>query len=141
MHVNATELIEFKTANNVIKLGDLKGKVVYIDFWASWCKPCRKSFPWMNDLHSRYSKDGLTIIAVNLDTDKELVNKFLQKYPADFTIAYDPEGKLAKQFEVKGMPSSYIISRHGKKVFSHVGYREKNVSMVESVLEKQLNIK
>lgn len=134
----ATPDISMKTEQGVIKLSDFKGKVIYLDFWASWCIPCRKSFPWMNDLQKRYGNKGFKIIAINLDQESDKVKAFLEKIPANFTIAYDPEGITAKTFKVKGMPSSYLIDRTGKIVFSHIGFREKEVPVMEQKIKQLL---
>lgn len=112
------------TDDGAIALSQLQGQVVYVDFWASWCGPCRKSFPWMNDLHSRYEKQGLRIVAINLDTDRSLSARFLEKYPARFIIAYDPQGDVAEAYHVSGMPSSYLIDRQGRIHATHLGFRE-----------------
>jgi len=97
-----------------------KGKVIYLDFWASWCGPCRQSFPWLNDMQDKYK--NLKIISINLDNDKNLANEFLAETPANFTVIYDPKGKLAKQYKIKGMPSSYLINKTGELVGSHAGF-------------------
>ena len=123
-----------------ISLNEFKGKVVYLDFWASWCGPCRKSFPWMQAVYSKYQSQGLVIIAVNLDTEKNLANQFLtelanrEKLNVSFPIRYDPEGKLANQFDLQGMPSSYLFDRSGKLVTQHVGFFEKNKTQYEQEL-------
>ncbi|MDT8283493.1 MAG: TlpA disulfide reductase family protein [Gammaproteobacteria bacterium] len=127
--------------NKNINLAKLKGKVVYLDFWASWCDPCRKSFPWMNDMHARYDGKNFTIIAVNLDTTKEDATKFLGKVPADFAVAYDPEGKVATQYNLKAMPSSYLIDKKGNLVMTHKGYREGEASEIEARILALLNSK
>ncbi|MFV2060726.1 MAG: TlpA family protein disulfide reductase [Gammaproteobacteria bacterium] len=124
-----------KTDSGTITLNDLKGKVVYLDFWASWCVPCRKSFPWMNAMHVKYSSKGLVILAINLDKKPEAVAKFLKQYPAKFKIAYDPSGKSAEAYKVLGMPSSYILDRNGNIVSTHIGFREKD----KAELEKKIN--
>lgn len=124
-----------------IKLSDYRGKVVYLDFWASWCVPCRKSFPWMNEMKKRHSKKGLEIIAINLDSKPEKAAFFLEKIPANFTIAFDPEGKTAKSYEVKGMPSSYFIDRKGVLRDSHIGFRSKDEAPMEQRLIELLNEK
>jgi thiol-disulfide isomerase/thioredoxin len=113
---------ETSALNNL--LPSLKGKVVLLDFWASWCGPCRQSFPWMNDLEQRYGKDGLVIVAVNMDQDRELAQQFLAQVPAKFRIAYDPKGDLATQLDVSTMPSSFVIDRHGQIRERHKGFRE-----------------
>ena len=127
--------------NKSINLEKLKGKVVYLDFWASWCDPCRKSFVWMNDMHSRYDSKKFTIIAVNLDASKKDAIKFLEKVPADFDIAYDPEGSVATKYNLKAMPTSYLIDKKGQLVFAHKGYREGDAADIEAKIRKLLNIK
>ena len=82
------------------KLSDLAGQVVYLDFWASWCKPCRKSFPWMNQMQHKYAGKGLQIIAINLDTESSLAMNFLDKVPAQIPIIYDPEGNIASDYQL-----------------------------------------
>ena len=127
--------------NKSINLEKLKGKVVYLDFWASWCDPCRKSFVWMNDMHSRYDSKKFTIIAVNLDSSKKDAIKFLEKVPANFDIAYDPEGSVATKYNLKAMPTSYLIDKKGKLVFAHKGYREGDAAEIEEKIRQLLNIK
>lgn len=122
----------WRTSDGELNLTQLEGKVVYLDFWASWCGPCRKSFPWMNTLQDKYAEQGLVVIAVNLDKDRELVKQFLAKYPAHFTVAYDPAGESAAAFGVKGMPSSYLIDRNGEIRHSHIGFREKDREALEA---------
>jgi cytochrome c biogenesis protein CcmG, thiol:disulfide interchange protein DsbE len=122
-----------------INLAKLKGKVVYLDFWASWCDPCRKSFPWMNDIHSRYDPKDFTIVAVNLDTSRKDAAKFLDKVPADFDVAYDPEGSVATKYNLKAMPSSYLIDKKGQLVYIHKGYREGDTNEIEEKIRQLLN--
>ncbi|MBA6263225.1 TlpA family protein disulfide reductase [Colwellia sp. Bg11-12] len=116
-----------------------KGKVIYLDFWASWCGPCRKSFPWMNNIQDKYQQQGLVIISVNVDNNKALADKFLAEIPANFTVFYDPKGKVARQFKLKGMPSSYIIDRSGKVVSPHVGFSQSKKTKYEQELIALLN--
>lgn len=103
-------------------LSQFSGELIYIDFWASWCGPCRKSFPWMNEMHHKYADQGLKIIAINLDNDISLARQFLGQISADFTIAYDPDTQVAEQFDILGMPSSYLFNRQGKLVAKHLGF-------------------
>lgn len=105
-----------------LNLSAYKGKVVYLDFWASWCKPCRESFPWMNAIEDNYRDRGLVVIAVNLDHDRGLAQDFLQQNPADFKIVYDPGGTLAEKYKVGAMPTSVLIGRDGKIRFVHSGF-------------------
>ena len=115
-----------------------RGEVVYIDFWASWCGPCRKSFPWMNKIQSQYQSQGFTIISINLDADKSLANKFLLETPANFAVIYDPTGKLAKHFKIQGMPSSMLIGRDGKIKSRHTGFFTNKISTYEQEIEELL---
>ena len=119
-------------------LSKLKGKVVYIDFWASWCVPCRKSFPWMNDMRNRYDRKDLQIIAINLDSNRDDAMKFLEKVPANFDIAYDPDGEIAAKYDLQVMPSSYLINRKGEVVFAHKGFREGDTAEIEAKIQKLL---
>ncbi len=118
-----------------------KGKVIYLDFWASWCGPCRKSFPWMNKIQKKYKQQGFSVISVNLDANKDLAIKFLNETPAFFTVIYDPRGKLAKHFKIQGMPSSMLIARDGKIKFRHTGFFTKKISQYQQEIEQLLAIK
>lgn len=115
-----------------------RGKVVLLDFWASWCTPCRKSFPWMNALQTKYGAQGLTIIAVNVDMEKQLAAEFLQAVPAQFRIEYDPKGALATQLNVAAMPTSFLLDRNGRIVRQHAGFREAQQAMREHEIEQLL---
>lgn len=116
-----------------------RGKVVVVDFWASWCVPCRRSFPWMNEMHSKYGDDGLVIIGVNMDADAADAQKFLGQYPAEFSVVYDPNGDLARQYDVIAMPSSYVFDRDGKQVAQHLGFKVKQQEEYEALLLETLN--
>lgn len=120
------------------QLSALRGKIVYLDFWASWCAPCRKSFPWMNELHKRFRERGLVVIAVNLDEKREDADAFLARYPAQFRIAYDAAATGAKSFGVKGMPTSFLIARDGTVIFEHKGYRESLNGDIEKEIRRAL---
>lgn len=128
------------TPQLVGSLTELQGKVVYVDFWASWCKPCRKSFPWMNEMQAKYSTD-LQVIAINLDTDAELAAMFLQQVPATMPIIYDPEGEIAKAYQIIGMPSSYIIDKQGNLRFSHKGFFKQNQAQYEQQIQTLISEK
>ncbi len=128
-------------ANGPVELAKLKGQVVYLDFWASWCTPCRASFPWMNEMQKRYADKGLTIVAVNLDNEKDKAREFISATHPNFTIAFDPDGKVAEQYEVMGMPSSYLIDRHGKLHSSHIGFRAKDRTELEKSIVEILGSK
>ena len=106
-----------------VDLAALKGKVVYVDFWASWCAPCKQSFPWMNEMQAKYGARGLQIVAVNVDARREDADKFLAEVPAAFLIGFDPKGDSPKRFQIKGMPSSVLVGPTGQVVQVHAGFR------------------
>jgi len=131
-----------KVLNNFEKLiSDHQGKIIYLDFWASWCGPCRKSFPWLNDMQEKYQQHGLVVISVNVDNDKALAEEFLAQVPAKFKVFYDPKGQVARKFKLKGMPSSYIIDRSGKVVSTHVGFSDSKKPEYEKALLQLLSSK
>ena len=107
-------------------------KVIYVDFWASWCGPCKQSFPWMNKMQSRYHDQGFDIIAVNLDDQHSNAVNFLSKVPADFTIAYDPNGAVAQQYGLTVMPTSFLIDRNGRISYVHRGFKTADRDEMES---------
>src|SRR4051812_13390131 len=83
-----------------LDLDRYRGKVVVVDFWASWCKPCRQSIPWLNEMRSRHAKDGLVVIGVNVDAERADAERFLRAVPIDFEVVFDPDGELAQRFKV-----------------------------------------
>src|SRR6266568_3938318 len=107
---------------DLVALERLRGRVVYVDFWASWCGPCRRSFPWMNEMQQKYGARGFTVVGVNVDKRRPDAERFLQQTPAAFTIVYDEAGKTPEAYAVKGMPSSYLIDVAGKVVAVESGF-------------------
>jgi thiol-disulfide isomerase/thioredoxin len=125
-------------AADPVDLAALRGKVVYLDFWASWCGPCRQSFPWMNELQRKLGGDDFVVLAVNLDQERADADRFLSAVPADFRIAYDPDGVLPERYQVRGMPTSVLLDRDGKVVFTHEGFRLKDREMLETRIRAAL---
>jgi thiol-disulfide isomerase/thioredoxin len=120
------------------RLDAYRGKVVYLDFWASWCGPCKQSFPWMNAIQSKYADKGLVIVAVNVDNSRDDALRFLKQVPAQFKIAYDPKGEVAQQYAIKGMPSSFLIGRDGKVLSLHTGFNSGSREQLERAVEQAL---
>lgn len=125
-------------ANNEFDLAEYRGKVVVLDFWASWCVPCRRSFPWMNQMHDKYVDDGLVIIGVNMDINASDSQAFLSEFPAQFQIISDPDGDLARVYDVIAMPSSYVFNREGKQITRHLGFKVKRQDEYEALLVEAL---
>ncbi|WP_240778324.1 MULTISPECIES: TlpA disulfide reductase family protein [Shewanella] len=121
-----------------VSLQQFAGKVVYVDFWASWCAPCRKSFPWMNAIQAKYQQQGLEVVAINLDVDTALAHEFLSKLPAQFNLRFDPEGDIAQAFELQGMPSSFLFNRKGELVQTHMGFFTENIPAYEQEIQMLL---
>jgi cytochrome c biogenesis protein CcmG/thiol:disulfide interchange protein DsbE len=126
------------SADEALDLAGYEGKVVVLDFWASWCVPCRRSFPWWNTMQAKYADEGLVIIGVNLDNDLQEAEKFLEEFSADFKIYYDQDKALAKQYGVQAMPSTYILGRDGELVARHFGFKVKQQDEYEAVLVEAL---
>ena len=115
-----------------------RGKIVVVDFWASWCKPCRESMPWLNELRQRYGSQGLTIIGINVDADRRDAERFLKDTPVDFDLVFDPDGALASRFKVPGMPATYVFDRQGSLAERHLGFRQADRARFETQLQSLL---
>lgn len=116
-------------------LTQYQGKVIYLDFWASWCKPCQKSFPWMNELQEKYPSDQFEVVTINLDKKASNMDEFLKNIPANFTIYHDASGEIARQFKLPGMPTSFILDKQGKVVKKHVGFYSKIIPEIENDIQ------
>jgi cytochrome c biogenesis protein CcmG, thiol:disulfide interchange protein DsbE len=117
-----------------LKLADLKGSWVYIDFWASWCGPCRQSFPWMNELQAKMG-NNLKIVGINVDTKRADADKFLAEFPAKFALAFDDKGITPKAYRSKtmkgGMPFSALIKPDGTVAWTHEGFDKTEIKALE----------
>lgn len=114
-----------------------KGKVVYADFWASWCAPCRQSFPWLNEMAVKYPKN-LVVLGVNVDTNEADATQFLKEYPAGFPVVYDPEGTHANFYQLPGMPTAIVFDRKGNKVHQHIGFKNSKRAEYEASIKEAL---
>lgn len=123
---------ELPGKEGTVRLADFRGRVVYVDFWASWCGPCRQSFPWMNDLNAKFAAQGLQVIAINLDARQEDALRFLAAVPAQFVVAFDPAGTTPRNYGIKGMPSSVLVGPDGRVLFSHTGFRASDKAALEN---------
>jgi len=130
--------IDLPTEDGRIKPADLTGKVVYVDFFASWCGPCKESFPWLKTIHEQYAAKGLVIVAINVDKDRADAMRFIAHFSPPFLIGYDPAGKTAESFHVQGMPASFLISPTGAILYSHVGFATKDGAKIEAEIKRAL---
>ncbi len=121
-----------------VPLRQFQGQVLYVDFWASWCAPCAKSFPFLNTLHAKYQAKGLKIIGVNVDETVADAKAFLVQFPPQFTVVADKNQQCAEAFAVKAMPSSYLIDRHGAVRHIHLGFKSDAIEQLDRVLVQLL---
>jgi peroxiredoxin len=106
-----------------VSLADLKGQVVMVNFWASWCGPCRQEMPHLEALYQRYSSLGFTLLGVNVDKDGADAREFLEETPVSFPVLFDPESQVSELYEVVAMPSTVLVDRNGNMRFIHHGYK------------------
>jgi thiol-disulfide isomerase/thioredoxin len=110
-------------AGKAVSLDQYKGQVVMINFWASWCGPCRTEMPILEKLHAKYKAMGFTMIGVNVEPDSQLAVNWLKSTPVTFPILFDTKSEVSKLYQVTGMPSTVIIDRKGNMRWLHRGYK------------------
>ena len=113
-----------------MSLADLQGKVVLLDFWASWCGPCRQSFPLYEKLRTEMPRKDFVVLAINLDEMAEGPIAFLEEHPVGYVSLADPAGEVARQFGLIGMPSSYVIDRDGIVRARHTGFKPQDIDEI-----------
>lgn len=107
-----------------LRLAEQKGKVVLLNFWASWCAPCREELPLLDDMHQKYEKLGFTVLGVNIDEKPSAAMKVLEEIPVQFPILMDPKNQVAQLYDIEAMPTTYILDRSGKLRFLHRGFQK-----------------
>ncbi len=137
--INSNAKSKPSASSGKVKLKDYAGKVVYIDFWASWCTPCMVSMPMLNNLRNKYHQAGFEVIAINLDNNPLLASEFISAMNIDYPIVFDEGGIIANQYNVTGLPSAYIIDANGKIKVVHRGFKKSDVSFLEAVINKYLD--
>jgi cytochrome c biogenesis protein CcmG, thiol:disulfide interchange protein DsbE len=132
---------ELPGRQGTVHLSDYKGKTVYLDFWASWCGPCKQSFPWMNEMQSRYAAQGFKVVGVNVDQKTADAKTFLEGTPAQFDVAFDQAGKTPRSYAIKGMPTSVLIGPDGKVLMVHSGFKDEQRAEIEQQIRQALGRK
>ncbi|MEM7139127.1 MAG: TlpA disulfide reductase family protein [Myxococcota bacterium] len=117
-----------------VKLESLRGKVVLLDFWASWCGPCKQEMPVLEALHNKYKSQGLVIVGINIDNQQKKMDNFLKSNPVTFRLVRDEKLAVASRYEPPTMPSSYFIGRGGKIRMVHEGFRKKDIDKLEAMI-------
>lgn len=107
-----------------VRLAELRGQVVLVNFWATWCGPCREEMPQLNGLYEKYRKSGFVLLGVNIDDDPRTALATAQKLAVAFPVLLDTDKKVSKLYDLSTMPSTVVIDRDGKVRFLHRGYRE-----------------
>jgi thiol-disulfide isomerase/thioredoxin len=131
---SAAPAFDLPGPNGPVKLSAYRGKLVYLDFWASWCAPCKRSFPWMNQIQARYGAQGLQVLAVNLDAKHQDAADFLAATSANFAIGFDPAGAVARSYGIKGMPSSILVGPDGRVLSMHAGFSDADKAELENLI-------
>lgn len=135
----AAPVMDLPTADGrTLSLGSLRGKVVLVDFWASWCGPCAAAFPAYEELFQEYRSRGLDVVAVNLDEKRTDADRFLASRPHAMDVVFDPSGRSAKAFGLEGMPTSFLIGRDGRIRFVHTGFTPGAVDSYRREIEQLL---
>lgn len=106
-----------------LKLSELRGKVILINFWASWCGPCRQEMPVLNELYQHYRSLDFTVLGVNVEQNSDNAESLLKEIPVSFPILFDNHNQVSKLYNVKGMPSTVIVDRDGNVRYTHIGYQ------------------
>ena len=106
-----------------LKLSEMAGSVVLINFWASWCGPCREEMPLLNSLHKKYEPLGFTVLGVNVEQDVKGAEGFLENFPVDFPVLLDSDNRVSEQYKVIAMPTTVVVDRDGNMRFLHQGYK------------------
>jgi peroxiredoxin len=122
-----------------IALDQYKGKVVFLDFWAPWCAPCKEELPELEALHNRYAREGLAIIGISLDTSEASVSRFLQKMPVAFPVLIDKNADASDLYRVSSLPAGFLIDRNGIIRYKHLGFGKEYVSQYEKEIVELLN--
>jgi cytochrome c biogenesis protein CcmG/thiol:disulfide interchange protein DsbE len=131
-------LPDIHEGGQAVSLQQFRGKTVYVDFWASWCAPCLRSLPLINELYGKYREQGFEVIAINVDDPVEDGQDFLLDVDLDYLTPADTANKVLEAYGVQGMPTSYLIDTEGVVRKVHTGFREGDIEILEEEIRKLL---
>jgi thiol-disulfide isomerase/thioredoxin len=131
------------SAGQQFKLSDLTGKVIFLDFWASWCVPCKEEFPFLIKLYNEYKDSGFVVVAVNVDTDRRKLDKFINNLGVEvpFTVVTDFEQKIPSLYNLEAMPTSFLIDKNGIIKFKHTGFESSDKEKYTNDITELINEK
>jgi peroxiredoxin len=135
--INKSKLLN--TIKQASSLRDFQGQVVYLDFWASWCPPCRTSMPLFDDLHRKYQHRGLVFIGISEDATIQEAQYFMSKVPVTFPLLWDKGGIIASDYSLLAMPYAYLIDKKGNIRYIHQGFKTSDISKIENNIQQLLN--
>jgi len=118
--------------NQIVSLSSLKGNPVLVNFWASWCKPCREEIPELIKLYKKYNDKGFRLIGINIDKDKQNAERFINHFQINYTVAFDSQMSAINEYKAVGMPSSFIIDKNGMIRAIIYGFSENKKQLIES---------
>jgi thiol-disulfide isomerase/thioredoxin len=128
-------------AGTPLALADLKGQVVMINFWASWCGPCRQEFPALDQIYAKYKPMGFTLVAINVESEKADAEKFLGATPVSFPILFDPDNKVSGSYGVSAMPTTFLVDRQGRVRWQHRAFKPgdeaKYIEQIRAILREK----
>ncbi|MGB2377031.1 MAG: TlpA family protein disulfide reductase, partial [Luminiphilus sp.] len=127
-----------QNAEGDLSMSDFRGKITYVDFWASWCGPCRLSLPALNSLNEAFSDDPVQFLAISIDVVEEDAWDFLARYAVDYPVVIDTEGDIARLFAVDGMPSGYLLDAEGRVREIHIGFKRGDELKLAESIKKML---
>jgi peroxiredoxin len=125
-------------SGKAVTLKQFKGKVVFLDFWAPWCDPCRQEFPSLDVLYKKYNNDGFEIIGIAIEPSEKLVTEFLQKVPVAFSVLIDKKSVIRREYNFRTLPTAFIIGRDGVIRYVHMGYGKEFLQMYEKEIAELL---
>mgnify|MGYP001303174872 CR=1 FL=1 len=133
--------LPYLTQKGNTSLSAYRGKVVYVDFWASWCGPCRKSLPFLDGVRKDLKGKGFEVLAINLDEDVKAAREFLKQYPVSYPTLHDADGNTPDAFGLRGMPTSYLIDRQGKIRVIHQGFKPSDSQKIRAEITALVSAK